>query len=209
MEAARDGTSGDRDRSRTARRRIIMPMLGACLLAPLALALSGCDEGKSTVIAQSGPERAAQLAHSWASHVGAPERTLDAAGDMPLGDSGIAYDARSDTLYGRVWINMALIKNTPADQVEPQRRLVAALNDPKIGGMFDHAGGHFVLDENREGYFLVRAFPVARTTPEKLIDDMERMQTVAARWTTKWFFRVAMIMHGKEKAPTSPVTLQD
>jgi len=209
MEAAHDGTRGDRKRPNGVLRRIAGTVLGACLLVPLALALPGCDEGKSTVIAQSGPERAAQLAHVWASHVGAPERKLDASGDMPLGDSGLAYDAQSDTLYGRVWINMALIKNTPADQVEPQRRLVGALNDPKIGGMFDHAGGYFVLDENREGYFLVRAFPVARTTPEKLIDDMERMQTVAARWTTKWFFRVAMIMHGKEKPPEHPVTLQD
>jgi hypothetical protein len=209
MEAVRDGARAGGMRRIIGMRRIVMPVLAACLLVPGMLALSGCHEGSSTVIAPSGPDRASQLAHVWASHVGAPERRFDASGDMPLGDTGLAYDAQSDTLYGRVWINMALIKNTPPEQIEPQRRMVAALNDPKIGGMFDHASGYFVLDEKREGYFLVRAFPVARTTPEKLIDDMERMQTVGARWTTKWFFRVAMIMHGKEAAPTQPVTLQD
>jgi hypothetical protein len=209
MEAVDDGRRWSRSVAAPGVRRRVSLVLAAWLLAPLALASSGCGEGRSGVIAQSGAQRAGQLAHVWAAHVGAPERQFDASGDMPLGDSGLAYDARSDTIYGRVWINMALIKGMPAEQVETQRRMVGALNDPRIGGMYDHAGGHFVLDEAREGYFLVRAFPVARTTPDKLVDDMERMRTVAARWTTKWLFEVAMIMHGNRAAPSRPVTLQD
>jgi len=209
MEADDDGTRTARSVSSTGFRARVLPVFGAWLLVPLALALPGCGPGRSSVIAQSGPERAGQLAHVWAAHVGAPDRKFDASGDMPLGDTGLAYDARSDTIYGRVWINMALIKNMPAEQVETQRRMVGALNDPRIGGMYDHANGHFVLDEAREGYFLVRAFPVAQTTPEKLVDDMERLQTVAARWTTKWLFEVVMIMHGNRPPPTRPVTLAD
>jgi hypothetical protein len=212
MEAVRDGCAprvGAGGWRRIVPVRRLVPMLGAGLLAGLGLPLSACGEGSSSVSAQSGPERASQLAHVWAAHVGAPDRTLDAAGDMPLGDTGIAYDPTRDTLYGRVWVTMALTKGAPADEIATLRRMEAALNDPRMGGLYEHAGGYFVLDEKREGYFLVRAFPVAQTTPEKLVRDMERMQTVAARWTTKWFLDVAMIMHGKEPPPAHPVTLDN
>jgi hypothetical protein len=189
-------------------RRSLGAVLAWAMPVPAALVLWGCD-GSGTVIAPAGPARAAQLAQVWARHVGAPQSELDASGDMALGGSGIAYDPARDTLYGRVWINMALTKSASPEQLAVLRRMVVALNDPKIGGMYDRAGGYFVLDEQREGYFLVRAFPVAQTEPDKLVRDMERMQAVAARWTTKWLLDVAMIMHGKEPAPTHPIALDN
>ena len=85
--------------------------------------------------------------------------------------------------------------------------MVDALNDPAIGGMFDRGGGSFVLDEKRDAYFLVRDFPVATTDERSLIDGMERLQSVTATWVVRWFYRVAMIMHGHQLPPTHPVTL--
>lgn len=202
MADARDGPP-------TRTRRRFGLLLAASLLLPATLVLAACDERKSTVNMPSGAERVATLAQAWADHVGAPDRKLDASGDMALGDSGMAYDASRGLLYGRVWVTMALTKNAPASELLILRRMEAALNDPRMGGLYERAGSYFVLDEKREGYFLVRAFPVSETTPKELIRSMERMQTVAARWTTKWFLDVAMIMHGKEKAPTHPVTMDD
>lgn len=178
-------------------------------LVASALLLSACNGWGFGPVAPEGGERAAALARSWARHVGAPGRELDASGDMKLGETGLLYDRSTDTLYGRVYVNMALIKGMSAHDIEMQRRMVATLNDPAIGQMYDQGGGHFVLDEPREAYYLVRAFPVARTDPKILIRDMERMRMVAPRWTTKWFFQVSMIMHGNEAPPTHRVTLTD
>lgn len=172
----------------------------------VSLLLYGCG---SAALPPAGEKRAAALAQVWARHVGAAGRELDAAGDMKLGETGLMYDRGTDTLHGRVWVNMALIKGEPSHVLQPQRRLVAALNDPAIGRMYDQGGGHFVLDELREGYFLERAFPVPQTTPKILIRDMERMRKVAPTWTVKWFFEVAMIMHGNQTKPTRRMVLDD
>ena len=128
---------------------------------------------------------------------------------MSLGETGLYYEESEDVLYGRAWVNIARTRNAPPARLEIYRRMQVALNDPRIGGMYEHAGGYFVLDEQREGFFLVRRFSVSQTSPEVLVRTMERLQTVAAKWTTKWFLDVAMIMHGKEKAPERPVLLED
>jgi hypothetical protein len=123
---------------------------------------------------------------------------------MALGESGLAYDATKDSLIGRVYVNIALIKGMDPEAITTQRRMLNALNDPKIGGMYDRGGGVFVLDEGREAWYLVCAFPINKTTSASLRRDMTRLQVVAATWTVKWFFEVAMIMHGKEEPPTQP-----
>lgn len=197
MEAAREG--------RCSLRNI---MLGTILLA-FGAPLVACCDGTSTMIAPAGPTRTESLVQAWASHIGAPDRHLDATGDIALGETGLAYDAGHDVLYGRAWINMARTHNAPPERIATYRRMAVALNDPKIGGMYDRAGGHFVLDEARGAFFLVRAFPVRETTEGQLVRDMEKMRNVADHWTMKWFLDVAMVMHGKEKALTHPILIGD
>ena len=179
------------------------------LVAAGVFPMTGSGARGWQVDARGGAERAVALAQSWARHVGAPSRAFDASEDMAFGETGLAYDAAEDTLYGRVYVNMALVKGMDPEAIAVQRRMVRALNDPEIGGMYDRGGGSFVLDEAREAWYLVRAFPVATTSPANLKTGMKRMQTVAATWTAKWFFDVAMIMHGKEKPPTTPQVLPD
>jgi hypothetical protein len=104
---------------------------------------------------------------------------------------------------------MARTKDAPPERIATYRRMEAALNDPAIGGMFEHDNGQFVLDTERQGFFLVRAFPVAQTTPQGLERDMERLRKIAARWSAEWFKDVAMIMHGNEKPREHPVMLED
>jgi hypothetical protein len=189
-----------------------VPLRLYALLLPAALfvvPLIGCHTRESEMIAPAGRERADLLVHAWATHVGAPARRLGPDGDMTLGETGFYYEAGEDALYGRAWVNMARTRNAPAERLETYRRMQAALNDPRIGGMFERADGYFVLDEQRQGFFLVRRFNVSETSPETIVRDMERLQNVAARWTAKWFLNVAMIMHGKEPAPERRVLMAD
>lgn len=173
------------------------------LVAPVA----GCHMGEPRMNESADAQRAAELAKSFAAHAGAADRALGPDGDLSLGETGLQYDARANILYGRVWINIARIKNAPPERLEAYRKMLAALNDPHIGGMYEQAGGYFVLDPQREGFFLVRKFPVSKTTQATLQRDMERLQTVAAKWSTTWFLDVAMIMHGKEPAPVQQIHL--
>ena len=177
-----------------------------CILFAVAL-LAGCQSGSGDMIAHAGPERAAALVAFYARQVGAADRRMGPDGDVSFGESGLYYDAAKDVLYGRVYVNMARIKDAPPARLDAYRRMAVALND--VGGMFDRGGGYFVLDENRQGYFLVRPFSVPHTTPESLDRDMARMRAVAARWNSEWFFTVAMIMHGNRKPPERPVPLPD
>ena len=171
--------------------------------------LTGCQSGEVHMNQPAGIERASALASAWSGHLGAADRSLGPDGDMSLGDTGISYQARDDALFGRVWVNMALIEDAPPEEIAILRRMVIALNDPHIGGMYDRANGYFVLDEQRQGFYLVRRFDVSQTTSQSLIRDMERLQLVAGQWTTKWFLDVAMIMHGKEKPPTKTVLMEN
>lgn len=183
-----------------ARERVLALLLG---LAPVA----ACAPGGDAVIPAQGRTRADALVAAYAAHARAPGRTLDAHGDVSFGDTGLAYVADEDALYGRVYINNALIDGAPPAELANYRRMVVALNDPRVGGMYDRAGGYFVLDEKRQAYFLVRRFAVPATDPRVLIGAMEAMQQVGARWTTSWLFEVAMVMHGRRPPPDRPVTL--
>lgn len=180
-------------------------MKGAIIVTMLMLA--AWLFGKPAVAAPDGLERARELAQAWARHVSESGRGLDPSGDMALGETGLAYDRSRDVLVGRVYVNMALVKGVTPSELAILRRMVMALNDPAIGGMYDHGGGRFVLDEPREAYYLTRSFSVPATTARSLIRDMDRMREVAPTWTVKWLLDVAMIMHGKEKPPTLRQTI--
>lgn len=173
----------------------------------LALALLGACAPGEDVILPAGRPRAEALLAAWAHHLRAGARRFDAAGDAAFGTTGLHYDAGQDVLFGRVFVSPAYVKKAPANELNNYRRVAHALNDPAIGGMFDRAGGYFVLEESREAYFLVRPFPVARVDDRQLIAAMEQLQDVAAMWTGCWFRRVAMIVGGHEPPPTRPITL--
>lgn len=168
------------------------------------LLLAGC--GPACAAPVSGRSGADALVAAYARSVGAPGRRLGPDGSVSFGESGLAYDAAAAELSGRVFVNPVLIEGAPPQELANYRRMVTALNDPAIGGMYDRAGAEFVLDETRQAYFLVRRFPVATTRPAELKAAMERMKRVAATWTVRWLYEVAMIMHGHRAPPTSRVT---
>lgn len=189
--------------------RASIRLSGFALALLLCFLLPGCSYGDGDVTRLAGSDAASALAKAWVNDQGAYGRQLDASGDISLGDKGIHYAASENVLYGRVWINMAPLDDNPSERLPVYQRMLAALNDPKIGGMFDQADGYFVLNTESQGFYLVRAFPVASTTPAAFLAGMKRLERVGEKWTTAWFLDVAMIMHGKEPAPARKVLLDD
>lgn len=181
------------------RRAILLALTAACV---------SC-RGSWAEMPRAGPPGADVLVATYAAHVGAPGRVLDADGNVAFGDTGLFYDQPHDVLVGRVFVSPAYVKSASAEGVANYRRVAQALNDPAIGGMFERGGGTFVLDENREAMFLVRSFPVRTTSEHDLVAGMERLRDVAAVWTARWLYRVAMIVGGHQPRPTRPVTLAD
>lgn len=156
-----------------------------------------------------GAERAKALVFAYSDHVGANGKVLDANNTVSYGDSGLQYDPERDVLIGRLYVNMARTEGASKERIGTYEEMLEALNDPVIGGMFEKGGGRFVLDEEREAWFLVKEFPVVSTSQAQLVKEMDELSDIAATWTTKWFLDVAMIMHSKEKAPSKLVTREN
>lgn len=169
--------------------------------ATLVLAVSACSPGDNSMIPPTGKPRAEALVRAYSDYAGAPGRVLDDRGEVSYGDTGLSYSAPDEAIIGRAYVTAARTKDAPGERLESYRRMIATLNNPAIGGKYDQGGGYFLLDETKGAYYLVRRFPVAQTTPESLIEGMDRMHKVAARWTTTWFFEVAMMMHGNRPPP--------
>jgi len=170
----------------------------------LGFLILGCTVSQGSSVA--GLARANELVGDFGGAMGASGARLDADLDRSFGEVGFHYDRGRDVLIGRVYVADARIKNRPQEVREKYREVARALNDPAIGGMFEQGGGHFVLDEDKEMYFLVRAFPVATTDSRVFRREMEDLMNLGATWTMRWFYRVTNIAHGEEPPPKTRVT---
>ena len=105
-----------------------------------------------------GREKANYLVQAVGKRVHVSDAQLDADDDRSFGEFGFHYDPKRDVLTGRVFIAKAYLDKNPTI-TENFRKSAVALNDPKIGGSFEHAGGYFVLDEKKTEVLLDERLP--------------------------------------------------
>ena len=179
------------------------------MVIPLLLAAwwwtGGVDRVKAST--SSGRNKAQALVAAYAKHVGvhdAIHQTLDENNDRSFGDFGFHYFPEKDVLQGRVYIARSHIKDKP-QLAAGQRRFAANLNNPKIGGMYDRGGGYFVLDEDKEKYFLVKDYVVSTTTPSEFIKDFDNLNDLGAIWLMSWGPHAADQSYGAEPLPTQRI----
>ena len=175
------------------------------MLLAAFLLLASCGNDGMSAAPPSGPARAAALVEAFSASMGVPDRRLDDRNDVSYGSVGLRYDPMTDSMAIRVYVNNVLIDDAPPEELGNYRRMVGFLNDPAVGGMYERAGGQFILDETAQAYFLVKTVPVSALTPALLEAEADRMQDVAAQWTTAWLGEVAMVMHGHQPPPTRRV----
>jgi hypothetical protein len=159
--------------------------------------------------APPGRDRAQALMASYARKQGIYGAEFDPSGDVAFGSYGFRHDADKDALVGRVLVAKAWLKGDPPNYQDAYRTVARALNDPAIGGLFDQGGGYFRLDEDKRLYFLEKDFPLAKATPADVEEGMERLRSLGATWTMRWFARVADVAHGRAFPPAKPVKQED
>lgn len=152
-----------------------------------------------------GREKANTLVSGYGKWLGVHDAELDHNNDRSFGGSGFHYNPDTDVLTGRVFIESAFMPNDSDAVKDNFRKVLRALNDPKVGGMFERGGGKFILDEEKRMFFLVRDFAVAGETQRTLRLKMEKLLNVGATWSLHWFARAAKIAHGWEAPPEAPV----
>lgn len=153
-----------------------------------------------------GLAKANEFVQFYARKNGVRNAILDDNNDAAFGSFGFKYDSNRQILFGRAYIGKAVIKGASQEWINNARKMTLTLNNPSIGGMFENGGAIFILDEEKEAYFMVRAFPMASLTSRLLMKQMDELQSLAAVWSISWLFHVARIMHGHEPAPTVRVT---
>ncbi|MGI4853890.1 MAG: hypothetical protein ACRYF4_07595 [Janthinobacterium lividum] len=79
------------------------------------------------------------------------------------------------------------------------------MNDPTIGGMYDRAGGHFLLDEQKQMFFLVRDFTLSQTDEASFVKQVDALSDIAGIWVMKWLGIVADQSHGAKPKPTQRI----
>lgn len=159
----------------------------------------------------SGRQKAEALVAAYARHVGAHDavhQTLDAADDRSFGDFGFHYFAQTDLIQARVFFTRSHLKDWP-QTIERQKMVHAGLNDPKIGGMYDRGGGHFVVDDEKQMIFLVKEYPVSSTNTAEFIKDVDNLNQLGAIWLTSWGGHVALQSYGAEPLPTQHITREN
>ena len=152
-------------------------------------------------------EKAQALVAAYAKHVGAHDaihKTLDQGNDRSFGDFGFHYFPEKNVLQGRVFYAKSHIKDWP-DRAHFERQVIAGLNNPAIGGMYDRGGGYFVLDEEKQMYFLMKDYPVSTTTPAELVRDFDNLNGLMGLWVMSWGPHAARQSYGKEALPTQRI----
>ena len=159
----------------------------------------------------SGRAKAQALVAAYAKHVGAHDalhQTLDSDNDRSFGDFGFHYFPQRDVLQARVYIVHSDEKDWP-DRAKYEKQVDVALNDPKIGGMYDRGGGYFFLDEGKQVSFLAKDYEVTNTTPALFIRDVDNLNSLGGIWVMSWMGHVADQTFGAEPLPTHPVTREN
>jgi len=154
-------------------------------------------------------DKAESLMKSYARKQGIYDAEFDASGNVAFGNFGFRHDTDKDALVGRVFVAKAWLPGDPPEYQEAYRTVARALNNPAIGGLFDQGGGYFRLDEDKRIYFLEKDFPLGKTTPADVEEGMERLRSLGATWTMRWFGRVADVAHGRAFPPAKPVKQGD
>ena len=199
------------------KRRLIFAI---CIFGIIALTFLWWKGGLDRVMAadSTGRAKAEALVAAYAKHVGvhdAVHQTLDADDDRSFGDFGFHYFSGRKVIQARVYIMESREKQNAEERpnrpelVASEKKVDAALNDPKIGGMYDRGGGYFFTDQNKQIVFLAKDYSLPRTTSAEFIRDVDNLNSLAGIWLMSWMGHVAVQTLGGEPLPPHFVTREN
>ena len=87
--------------------------------------------------------------------------------------------------------------------------LLAALDDPNLGGLFDSGEGEFFFDEESKILFLEQKFSVHGANSKDFSKAIEDLFAKASDWSLYFLTWLAGIVHGRMFKPTQKVTCEN
>lgn len=90
---------------------------------------------------------------------------------------------------------------------EDLMKIYQAIQDPKIGGMFDHFGCEIVFDESDKSFKLIWSCNVNEITPETFTNNLKHLFQISAAWQARWLPQILSIVQDGLQPPIKPITL--
>lgn len=176
----------------------------------LALAtLAGCQAPyKPSESTMSELQSADALAQAVVKARGVKPASLAQSGVVSYGTLQFEFDDRNARLVVSILTAEDELWNQLGAKFEQNYlKSKAALNDPKIGGMFDAGGGTWRFEPDSGRTYLFKAYDLH--APVAVIDaDIDAMSRVVPAWSTRWSGAVAEIAQGLAPPPATKVTLE-
>lgn len=172
--------------------------------------LAGCQApDKPSESKMSELQSADALAQTVVTARGIKPASLAQTGVVSYGTLQFEFDVRTKRLVVSILTAEDELWNQLGPKFEQNYlKSKAALNDPKIGGMFDSGGGTWRFEPESGRTYLFKDYdldaPVA-----VIVADIDAMSRVVPAWSTRWSGAVAEIAQGIAPPPAARVTLEN
>ena len=171
--------------------------------------LLGCNMNKNGC-EDTGRQKANEMISHLGGRMSVSDAHLGEDDDVAFGGCGFHYFEDKDIIAVRVFIAQGYFEDAKEATKDRFRNICRALNDPKIGGMFECGGGYFVFTEGEDSkFFLVREFLLSNTSTNQFVKNVDELINIGATWDIHWFEKVVDIVNGMEPPPMKPVTRKD
>ncbi len=121
----------------------------------------------------------------------------------------LRFNPETNRLEASHYIAAAGLSDDPPELKRRFRMVDTALQDPRIGGMYEMGGGKVHLIEEQREFVYTKEFDPLALSKVAFRKQFVYYLEVAQAWSESWYLQVARITHGKREAPTSPVTLKN
>lgn len=111
----------------------------------------------------------------------------------------------------RVLITFAQVGSAEALSGQAEEGLLKisqAVQNPQIGGMFEHGGSDVLFDKHAGRFQLVWSCKVDGITEDRFTSSLQTQFQLAAAWQLRWLPRIIDIVQNGAAIPDKPVTLE-
>ncbi len=119
------------------------------------------------------------------------------------------FDTQTGVLTVKMFTGDGHAITEKKDTVDKFMKFYNALSDPKIGGMFDKAGGYFTHSDDWKEIYLTKDYKINDFKLDEFLKQVDYQERVNNQWFSHWGVAVANIVHQGKPIPTQPVTLEN
>lgn len=187
---------------------VVLVLVGLSILDHMKVRnLRDWDRAKFFILYYQNENKTAQ----WAArnHIPEPQVVPDQDLSFKNGAEILHYNSATRVLTIKTVNGDGYDKEEPKEDIENFMKAYNALFDPRIGGMFDQAGGYMTHSDDWSSLFLVKDYKVNELSVDEFMKQLDYQQRVNEAWFDSWGIAVAQIVHQGKPMPTQKVTLEN